>query len=59
MLGFELKAININVKINEVTGTEDIPSDLLKCVGELQLSKQQLKVKIGRQSRHPQTEAST
>ena len=40
----ELKAKIFNVKSNKVTGTEDIPSELLKCVAELQLSKQQLTV---------------
>ena len=29
MLCIELKAININVKSNKVTGTEDIPSELI------------------------------
>ena len=37
------QAAELKAKIfNKVTGTEDIPSELLKCVAELQLSKQQL-----------------
>jgi len=40
----ELKAKIFNVKCYKVTGTEDIPSELLKCVAELHLSKQQLTV---------------
>ena len=39
------QAAKLKAKIfNTVTGTEDIPSELLKCVAELQLSKQQLTV---------------